>query len=263
MKYLKLLLLSLAFFQISFFHLSGSHSSFIHVAAYRDDAKSLNSLIEQGVDIDSVDHINFTPLFYSVLPESPAERSYIALKILLKNGADSSVRNRVGATAFHLACGYGILKPVEMFLNNDCVDPSYETNNGETPLFWALTSSNFNLEVIHILLINGATINPINIDDKIIYEDSYDFVSRIMSVVDSDGSTILHLAADYGCFNLVKFLLDCDCANCDCANSMKNNHNKTACDYAIESGHRKIAKLLILNERWTELDKIPGGCLLL
>ena len=47
--------------------------------------------------------------------------------MLLKSGADPNITDEIGETALHIACRYGNLKLVKVFLN-DNASPTFQSN---------------------------------------------------------------------------------------------------------------------------------------
>ena len=70
----------------------------IHIVSCNGDVDSLALLLENGANINSQGESGFTPLHYSVEQEK-----HDLLAYLVKNGADTSLRNDDGQTAEELA----------------------------------------------------------------------------------------------------------------------------------------------------------------
>ena len=117
----------------------------------------------------------------------------------------------------HLAAHFGV-KVVTWQLLEQGADVNAAAQNGETPLYWAL--SNGHLEVSRLLLDNGADVET---------------VAR-------DGGTLLHLASRRGHPDFVRLLLE----NGADANAAAKN-GETPLYWASSNGYLEVSRLLLDN----------------
>ncbi|CZT16853.1 uncharacterized protein RCC_02688 [Ramularia collo-cygni] len=104
----------------------------------------------EGVDADSVDYIDETPL------HEAAQRGFLGLvKELIQRGAVVDRSNHMGLTPLHFAVKEGHLK-VATFLIDECkADVNHATQSGMTPLHQAAEYNR--LETLKLLLERGAS----------------------------------------------------------------------------------------------------------
>jgi ankyrin repeat protein len=90
-------------------------------------------LIHEGANINArIGYEEETPLFIAVHEESAQ-----MVNFLLSQGADISIRDRVGRTALHTAAWYGRIEPLQLLLAAGA-DPKLTDDDGQTPLHLAL-----------------------------------------------------------------------------------------------------------------------------
>jgi len=164
-------------------------------AARNGDIKRIDTLIKEGVNIDSTDpEYGSTPLMFAA-QNSNSTSSLETVKFLLDRGADVNFKNKNSNTALILSADLSnttsSLETVKMLLDRGA-DPNVKNKNGSTVLIilvWK-TNSTSSLETVKLLLDRGADINLEN----------------------DNGWTPLSLAASYsnttGSLETVKLLLD-------------------------------------------------------
>ena len=65
-------------------------------------------------------------------------KSASVCRLLLRHGADATLRSNGGFTALHQAAGLGDQEMVRLLLEQEGVDINCRDNDGETPLMWAM-----------------------------------------------------------------------------------------------------------------------------
>ncbi|MDR1321990.1 MAG: ankyrin repeat domain-containing protein [Gracilibacteraceae bacterium] len=113
-------------------------------------------LVEQGLDINTKDYYDRTPLFYQM------QRGNLAL--FLELGADVNAKARYGDTPLHFAADYGTADSVRLLLERGA-DLEAEDDTGQTPLAYCLARcSNSAIakiaETAEALLSAGAKVTP-------------------------------------------------------------------------------------------------------
>lgn len=140
---------------------------------------------------------------------------YSTVEELLLNGCDPDEKNRLGWSPFLICVANGDERLVKLFIEHGA-DVNSKNTLGRSGLHFACNYGYIHIAIL--LLEAGAKVN----------------------IEDSGHSGIpLHVAVKSGCIELVRKLLEYDAEV-----SVRDYTGKTALDYAQESGHGEIAKLL-------------------
>jgi ankyrin repeat protein len=133
------------------------------------------------------------------------------IDVLIKNGARVNSRDQNGNTPLFYAITRDNFNIVELLVKNGSnVDTKNKADN--TPLFYAITIKN--PDIIEFLVQKGANINA----------------------QDKQGKTYLHKTSDWQLAELLKSL--------GARSDIKDQNGKTACDYAAENGNYKLLDVL-------------------
>ena len=136
-----------------------------------------------------------------------------------------AIKNAVGLTPFHLACQKGHVKIAKLLLDYP-TDQSKRLvmavdSEGETPLH--LACQNDNNEMASLLLEHNADVFAPN----------------------NDGIISVHIAARYGCLNVMRVLLSHPSVDPKDAVNTTDNYDQTPLHFAAESGKKKMMELLL------------------
>jgi hypothetical protein len=139
--------------------------------------------------------------------------------LLHRNAADLDVRSSYGRHPLHAAADSGNFEVIRILIEyNPANINARETENGSTPLLWALEGGCFeDVSVVRLLLEHGADINAQN----------------------HSGWTPLHWASFNGVLEVVRLLLKHGAEV-----GAKDNDGKTALQFAAEEGREKVVELL-------------------
>ena len=121
----------------------------LHVACKKGYIDMVHRLIECGVDIHQTDKYHQTPLLLATTYGHEA-----IVQILLELKVDPNIPDKAGYAPLHLACQKGHTKIIALLIKFRA-DPNIRDQDGATPLHFV----NNNIEIIHILLSNGADPN--------------------------------------------------------------------------------------------------------
>ncbi|XP_043707419.1 ankyrin repeat domain-containing protein EMB506, chloroplastic [Telopea speciosissima] len=130
----------------------------LHTLALSGQIPFMDRLLEQGVDIDTVDKDGYTALHKAVIGKKEPVISH-----LLRKGANPHLRDKDGATPLHYAVQVGALQTVKLLIKHK-VDVNVTDNEGWTPLHVAIQSRH--RDIAKILLVNGADKTRRNKDGK-------------------------------------------------------------------------------------------------
>jgi ankyrin repeat protein len=122
----------------------------VHVAVMRQSASELQTLLAQGHDVNAVDRMGRSPLFYAVV-----DKLNDVFDVLIANRADVNHADNDGRTALHAAaihCKASLAK--RLIELGAAIDP--QDTNGNTPLMDAVFYSQGKGDVIELLLEAGA-----------------------------------------------------------------------------------------------------------
>jgi ankyrin repeat protein len=166
----------------------------LHIACQVGGHDLVQSLLGKGADMEVQDDSHSTPLLlaleYGARLSGGAFKAVV--KLLVESGANVKIRNNRGQTPLHLACKHGYHDIVRLLLDRDA-DVEAQDNRHSTPLHLALfyhrrwNAESFNA-VATLLIGSHSNVNVRN----------------------NKGQTTLHLAAECGCYNIVRFLLGRD-----------------------------------------------------
>ncbi|XP_041006216.1 ankyrin repeat domain-containing protein EMB506, chloroplastic [Juglans microcarpa x Juglans regia] len=123
----------------------------LHTLALSGQIPFMDKLIENGLNIDTVDQDGLTALHKAIIGKKEAVISH-----LLRKGASPHVKDRDGATPLHYAVQVGAMQTVKLLIKYK-VDLNVADNDGWTPLHVAIQSRN--RYITKVLLVNGADKN--------------------------------------------------------------------------------------------------------
>jgi ankyrin repeat domain-containing protein 50 len=231
--------------------------SALRAAAAIDDLDNFKALLESGGDLDDRNEFGWS-LFHSAMRSSSLEIG----RYLMENGADIIARTEKGVTPLHLACESGSLEPVDFLFETNKMDIEVKDNQGRTPLLYSIFSKN--LDTIQSLLNRGADIESgihtgqTPLFFAVWFKDRSSIVSPLLmagakiDAVDHQGLQPIHRAAQNGCIEAVKILLDAGVLP-----NQKDTNGVTPLTYAADEGQVDVIKLLlsrIAGEDWPPLS---------
>lgn len=201
----------------------------MHLAAREGHESIVDLLVNKGADVNVNNDNNYTPLHLAAI-----EGHESVVSLLVKKGADVNIQTKDWQTPLHLAARHGYIKIVKILtLNGSDLDATQRYRHDDerkkkgflsgeqyTPLLYAVEGGY--VEVAEYLTENGAN----------------------LSVLDSNGSTALHVAAfsdDSSKFvKMAKFLIQ---SGLDI--NATDNSLRTPLHIAATQGSQKLALLFI------------------
>lgn len=139
----------------------------------QNDLSRLQNLLDSNVDVNSKDIFGRTPLFYAA-----ENNSQQIVELLLKSGADKTVKDRYGSNVLHFTASF--LTP-QLAVNFLDISLDLDKKN-RTPLYYATLGDN--LELIKWFVDNKANLGHL----------------------DKEGQSILHVAAEKGSLEVLNLL---------------------------------------------------------
>lgn len=210
----------------------------LHLAVFRGETETVKTLIENGEDVNYfwVQH-RYTPLeFATILGDLDI------MRLLLDNGAnpDRLVDGYLDMPALRYADDVEI---AQLLLDRGAYAKSWV---GETPLLTVLAQKGINIDVVKLLIANGADVNAYGEGGAPLHEAKNAGIAQILIDNGADvnarrelGDTPLLSAVWNGKKDIVKILID---HGADI--NAKNNAGHTPLDIAIERGQDEIVNLL-------------------
>ena len=129
----------------------------LHQAITNRDIEKMTELLESGVDIESRDNADNTPLIHASRIVYASCNNLEAIQFLVLHGANVNSYNRLdGSTSLHEAARRGQIEMMTLLLDNGA-DIESQSNEGFTPLFSAVR--NGKLEAVKLLLERGANVH--------------------------------------------------------------------------------------------------------
>lgn len=155
----------------------------VMIATYANDVETVGILIEKGADIHIQDEMKNNPFLYA-----GAEGFLEILKLTIEAGANPKLLNRYGGTALIPASEHGHTAVVKELLEHTDVDVNHINDLGWTALMEAIVLSDGGTkqkETIKLLIEHGADVH----------------------IPDSDGKTPLERAEEKGFVDIQELLL--------------------------------------------------------
>lgn len=106
-----------------------------------------SELIENGIDVNALDHLDNTPLHNSVTIQS-AE----VCEFLIQSNANVNLKNKNGQTPTHIALTMGNFEVAALLLKQPMLDLFTLTNSGKSYLTLLTTITDFNFEQVKVSL---------------------------------------------------------------------------------------------------------------
>ncbi|WP_285766332.1 ankyrin repeat domain-containing protein [Peribacillus sp. SI8-4] len=128
----------------------------IMIAAYHNDLKTAKILIAAGADVNIQDDMKNNPFLYA-----GAEGYLEILRATIDAGADPAMTNRYGGTALIPASEHGYVSVIKELLNQTDIDINHVNNLGWTALLEAiiLNDGDEQQQTVQLLLDHGADVN--------------------------------------------------------------------------------------------------------
>ncbi|XP_031550786.1 transient receptor potential cation channel subfamily A member 1-like, partial [Actinia tenebrosa] len=222
------------------------------LAAAHGCSPVVSLLLEKGADVTCKDDKNRTALHWAVGQDKTIERLLKDERVhdnKLVNQQDST-----GATTLHYAAQGGFLKSVLLLLKNGA-DPSLKNHKLETPLH--LAASHGWLPIVKKLMEGRQTrlMNVGNLSDHTpLHLAAFNGQDKVVKFLldrgatierDTEGRTALHFAAAKGSLKSVQLICT---ANPSCINDEDNADQDTALHLAAKNGHDALVHFLLSHE---------------
>jgi ankyrin repeat protein len=228
--------------------------SAIHSAVRDGDLAKVESLVEQGADVNTRAKSSggWTPLFAAVCAD---QNDVHVAKFLIAKGADVNAKEKSGMTALHVACEDAKRNMAELLIAKGA-DVDAKDGGGCTPLHRMFYSGCNGLDVAGLLIAKGANVNAKLTDAGLrgeltplhfAVESGHTKIVGLfidkgadINAPTTDGQTPLHIACECGHQDVVELLV---AKRADV--NAKDNKGRSALSLAKEQGHDEIVKLLL------------------
>lgn len=128
-------------------------------AAYEGNLKIMEQLIARGADVNEVNNVGFSPLFFAAGATRTGPKpkgSTDAVNLLIRNGAKVNAKSANGYTALMAACDNENLESAVSLITHGA-DVNGQTSDGESPL--GIAATRLQPEIVALLLEHGANAN--------------------------------------------------------------------------------------------------------
>ncbi|XP_071946311.1 uncharacterized protein [Antedon mediterranea] len=193
-------------------------STVLHRAVYDNNYTALEILLQYKPDVTLQDCYGRAPIHWASMASSSAN-----MELLLRANVNVSVRDRDGLTPAMWACRMDNTRHLELILNspNNQVQESdgiERDMNGRTWIHWAVRRT-----------------EPMKCLKKLITPDT-------VAIRDSEGKTVLHMAAEQGSMEACRIILNMVGNEC-----LKETDNicRTCLHLAVINGHGEVVNLLL------------------
>ncbi|CAH3195151.1 unnamed protein product, partial [Porites evermanni] len=227
------------------------HPDKLHLASWCGDEKEVRNMINKA-DVNQLDKSGRTALHNAILGGHVN-----IVEILLEAGADITLLDRSQEAPLHTAVRTGNENLVKAFLSREDCNPDITGKASQTPLHIAAKMDK--VSICKVLIDHGASpdcrddeeMTPLTraveqgacIAAEFLFEDAKtrekEMVKEVLTNVDSDGSTLLHLAVDSESCAVVKLCLK----NGSIIRQPKDHDRSTAFHLACAVGALEIVKL--------------------
>lgn len=136
----------------------------LHVAARSAEPALITFYLEKGADANAVDTGGQTPLIWAARApwDTKTGRSRpTVIKCLLEHRAKLDATDNDGATALHHALQWGQVDAITLLVDAG-LDPNVRDNQGRTPIFWTIGTSQGGKEAIKQLIVKGGLLDARN-----------------------------------------------------------------------------------------------------
>ena len=181
------------------------------MASLSSSSEFFETLIDLGADVNAQrTDDKVTPLYLA-----SCWNHYMAVRLLLENGADANIQVRDGFSPLHIAAGKGFFNVVRLLIDGgSSIDLLNKT--GRTPLREAVERKQ-NM-IARLLLYHGADVN----------------------IPDNDGYTPFHCAASQGCSLTAELLIE-KVSNVN----LRTKRRRTPLYIAVKNQHEQLIKMLL------------------
>ncbi|KAM6516934.1 hypothetical protein FSOLCH5_007883 [Fusarium solani] len=178
----------------------GEHHTTLHAAAFNGHEKIVETLVERGAAINDT---GSEDRGQSPLIEAAAEGHTATVKLLLKLGANSLLRDQGGWTALDESAPPGYDAMVRILIDHDPAIIQSRDKRGKSALHYTVRQGH--VSTVSLLLERGADVNATDIDGRTAVKSGNKAIVEIIikhkadaSIQDEEGWSVLHMAAFHG-----------------------------------------------------------------
>ncbi len=137
----------------------------LHKACLDGDLNKAKIILNQGVNVDVVDHEHMTPVYYACL-NGHVE---LAKFLMMTCKANISIRDNSDNTFLHMVCCNGHVGIAELLVKKDAAMVNTRNKSGYTPLYYACLKGD--VKIAKLLIKNDAEIDIANqVDETLLLE---------------------------------------------------------------------------------------------
>ncbi|XP_019635716.1 PREDICTED: ankyrin repeat domain-containing protein 16-like [Branchiostoma belcheri] len=220
----------------------------LHEAAQAGQTECVRYLIGRSVQINVLKRADWTPIMLAC-----TKTNLTVIKLLWEAGADLTIRNKDGWNCFHIACREGDVDIVNFLLDCDCTLWDSVSTNGRTPLHTASLHGCVGAAQVLLQRCNYAPDTPDSCGSTpfmdAVRADNVDLTQLLVKQHGADvlkqdimGREPLHLAAQAGCLQAIRYLLTEHGIPVD---TPASGSGLTALHFAAKEGQTDAVKLLL------------------
>ena len=204
----------------------------LHAAAWSGNVPFVKQFLEQKHVFDTLDQKRRTPLHCACL--SPSENNITIAQLLIDAGAKVNLADKDGATPLSVAAAIPRYEIVKLLVKKGA-NLNTRDNDEVTPLMKTIETEAKERKIVKMmsfLLENGADAR----------------------LVDKNGTSALHIAAEKGKESIVKLLIEQGKVDVDCI----GKSGRTALHVAAKNNYIKVAKLLLSAQAKLDITDAQG-----